>query len=633
MILPRFTLLCERTKTQVTPALTSPTPHKYRDDIDGLRAIAVSAVILFHLWPERFTGGFLGVDIFFAISGFLITRILAAKRQGVHSLLQFYAKRIRRIIPGSLLMCFSVLLISFFLADQASFKSVGKQLVYSQLLAANHFMAQNASDYWGCASESIPFLHMWSLSVEEQFYLFYPLVFTVALPARKYQILLLILFGGSAYAAHAASITTPTTAFYYTFFRVWEFTLGGLVSFIRPPRLPAWVSPIAIITLFVSLYGLHDGMSLPFPGAVPAIGASLVLLLDKNNPSDIVTRLLSITPMRYAGRLSYSLYLWHWPAIVFQKTLALPQLVALAFLPIAVGSYHFVESPVRKRGNVLAILACSFVTLCLGALAGKGVVTSRFISSYEEPRVAGEAGEYDVQKYIDAGGIVVSPSSANTALVLGNSMAYQHAITFNRVLDDYRLEYWTVGGTPSRFLLPNEDGTDLTPPVTWTHSQRQIFDSVRRSRLEANPQVVIVSERWDASNHDERVAISNFLDYLHTHSGLLIILSETPNIDSPHGISMAAVAERFGTRGTDGTVWVNPTTEFLQRSSIANEWLKAFCSERIGTVFINLNEYFMKDGKVLFADTKHLFFGNLNHLSPAGSDRLEQAITHALPAD
>ncbi|MEV7648802.1 acyltransferase family protein [Arthrobacter sp. NPDC089319] len=306
---------------------------KIRLDIQGLRAIAVALVVVYHLWPERLTGGFVGVDVFFVISGFLITsHLIKRPPANWHGLTAFWGRRIRRLLPVAFVVLAATALGSRLLAPPTQWGTIAKEIISSALYMQNWVLAGSSVDYLAAENAPTPTQHFWSLSLEEQFYLFWPLlvfaVFWIAgkrgLNARR------LLFGAVAAVvvlslmfSITATAAEPGSAYFITPTRMWELGLGGLVALAAPAlaqRLPqaaraalAWVGVAAI----VSAGALYTG-STPFPGytaLLPVVGTALVIFASAEGRLS-PTALMRNRPVQWLGAVSYSVYLWHWPLIV-----------------------------------------------------------------------------------------------------------------------------------------------------------------------------------------------------------------------------------------------------------------------------------------------------------------------------
>jgi peptidoglycan/LPS O-acetylase OafA/YrhL len=340
----------------------------YRADVDGLRAIAVSAVVLYHLGVRAFPYGYIGVDVFYVISGYLITSLIARDLgQGKFSIISFYDRRVRRIFPALfvvLLFCCLAAAILFIPSEMLPF---GKALLSTSLFASNLYFWHSATPlgYFDTGISKQPLLHTWSLAVEEQFYVLFPLLFALMFRwAKKLTPALLLLIAIGSFALNLwMTWRKPIAAFYWSPPRAWELLIGALLALNCLPVLRnRIVRELAALAGFFMILGavccpLHD---LPFPGVfvlLPCIGTWLVIFAGAGD-SSIVGRFLSLRPVTFIGVISYSLYLWHWPIIVFSKHLpfrltenaeiftALLLSVLLAFL-----SFEFVERPFRGSGS------------------------------------------------------------------------------------------------------------------------------------------------------------------------------------------------------------------------------------------------------------------------------------------
>ncbi|WP_175477534.1 acyltransferase family protein [Curtobacterium sp. MCBA15_008] len=382
-----------------------PTPQKstVRADIQGLRALAIGLVVLYHLWPNRLTGGFVGVDVFFVISGFLITGHLVkaiAERPHPRMLLGFYARRIRRLAPAAVLVLSFVLVVSLVVLPATSWAPTAWSVLASTFFVENWHLAAQSVSYLETASQPSALQHFWSLSVEEQFYIFWPiLLLSVALVARQRAARLLplvILVVGVLSLAWGVLHTRidPDVAFFDTSARAWQFAVGGLVAFMPKPagllRLPLpWIG-IALI----AVASLTFSDSTPFPGyaaLVPTVGAALVIAGRSEERSTWSWGFVSrFGPIRWLGDVSYSAYLWHWPLIVLTpqvlgRDLDLRSKLAIlvATLVLAALSYRFVESPVRRSRKLsaqgwrsFAAGATAAAVLAAGAFGSVGVASA-----------------------------------------------------------------------------------------------------------------------------------------------------------------------------------------------------------------------------------------------------------------
>jgi peptidoglycan/LPS O-acetylase OafA/YrhL len=336
----------------------------FRPDIEGLRAIAILLVVACHCGVPWFAGGFIGVDVFFVLSGYLITGLLVAeiRRTSRIDLPRFYARRARRLLPALLLVLLVTLAAALVIQAPEELNFTGRAARATALYVSNIFFDVNASDYFAPDVETNPFLHTWSLGVEEQFYLIWPLLVIAAARARQTPRALLALMSAVAVVTLIFCVWStahhPTMAFYQLPARAWEFAFGGLLACARLPKLGAavWttVGWMGLATILATAYLLRDDAGFPgWVATIPALGTVAVLAAGGALPGRGACILLDSRPMQYLGARSYSWYLWHWPFIVFSVVIA-PAIPVTAKLVIGTASlgaaaltYRFLEQPVR----------------------------------------------------------------------------------------------------------------------------------------------------------------------------------------------------------------------------------------------------------------------------------------------
>jgi peptidoglycan/LPS O-acetylase OafA/YrhL len=393
----------------------------FRPDIQGLRALAVLLVIVAHSGFETFSGGFVGVDVFFVISGFLITSLLMreAATKGRISLLGFYARRARRILPAAALVAVVTVLASLVLLPLVRAAEVIKDSVWAAAFAANIRFASVGTDYFAKGEPPSPLQHYWSLSVEEQFYLVWPILLVGAIAfagarggrlGRRTPLLLiaglsLASFGWSVYATYES----PTTAYFSTLTRAWELGVGaalGVVMSRGKVRAPRWlVDVIGVLGLGAVLLACFWYTSAtPFPGyqaLLPVLGTAALLYAGGTARPGAVSRLLGAPPARVIGDWSYSLYLWHWPILLIAADrldvdrLPLDKLlVALALIfGLSALTYRFVEEPFRHarlwaRPRLgVALYPLSLVMVLTVALGGRAWIENELGISGDNPAI------------------------------------------------------------------------------------------------------------------------------------------------------------------------------------------------------------------------------------------------------
>jgi peptidoglycan/LPS O-acetylase OafA/YrhL len=362
---------------------------KYRADIDGLRALAVIPVLLYHAGVPGFPGGFVGVDIFFVISGYLICGMIDGDiREGAFSLSNFYKRRMLRILPALFVMFFVTSALAYLYCLPVELEDYSKSLASAAGSVSNVYFAATAG-YFDAPAETKPLLHTWSLGVEEQFYLVVPLLMLLAyrVVPKHARLVFAAVAALSFAAAFAVSYRNTTFVFYLTPFRAWELALGALLSikFIPAPATEFGRNACGSVGMLLLCGAIFLGSSsapLLLMTALASIGATLVIASSEGAAS-AVGRLLSLRPVVFIGLISYSLYLWHWPLIVFQRTDgllagssgAMTKLTLIAgSIAIAWLSWKFVEMPFRLKardtstGMVFGVASAAMTSLA--ALCG-----------------------------------------------------------------------------------------------------------------------------------------------------------------------------------------------------------------------------------------------------------------------
>jgi peptidoglycan/LPS O-acetylase OafA/YrhL len=443
----------------------------YRRDLQGLRAVAVALVLLDHAGVARLAGGYVGVDVFFVLSGFLITDLLlrAARDNGRISLLEFYGRRAKRILPAAVLTLVSTTIIAYEFLNYVRARSVAWDSVWAAVFAANFHFAHVGANYFNQSQPPSPIQHYWSLAVEEQFYLVWPAVLSLALfgpaiirrrrglvraPARIRPLVIVCVVGAASFvwSVHSTN-AAPVSAYYSPFTRAWELALGaalavGVTARIKLPLRAAcgWIGAAMVVFAAFTFSGVT-----PYPGyaaLLPTIGAALIIAAGfGDQPLFGVGRLLATRPMQYVGDRSYALYLWHWPVLVVAMLYERRQLetkvnlsLLLVALLLSIVSYRVIENPIR-RARWSPRLSTALAPLAVGAAVGVAFLTISSLNSRIE--------------HVDQAAAAVSKSPAAS---LRLATAVPRASTLPAVVD-------AVKAALAGASVP----TSLTPPVDQLH--------------------------------------------------------------------------------------------------------------------------------------------------------------------
>ncbi|NVK26374.1 MAG: acyltransferase [Gammaproteobacteria bacterium] len=341
-------------------------PCEYRPDIDGLRAVAVTLVLLFHAKFSTWSGGFVGVDIFFVISGFLITNIIYKEQtSGQFSFSSFYTRRFKRIVPVLTVMIMVCIIPAYFILFTDDFENFSRTLIHSFISTNNFYLWQSTSGYFSDNTDLMPLLHTWSLAVEEQFYIIWPALLIVLLAKLKESyvvklvgLLLLPLLALSEYMA----INAASAAYFLLPARAFELLIGGwlALNYKQLPQLNNHLRQLlAVIGAFLIVlpaFLLNKGQAFPGINALwPCLGTAILIYCGRDQSQlPFINKLLSVKPIVLLGLISYSLYLWHWPVLVFTQYMGLEmsgivRIVCLAIIVfISYLSWRFIETPTRR---------------------------------------------------------------------------------------------------------------------------------------------------------------------------------------------------------------------------------------------------------------------------------------------
>ncbi len=611
---------------------------EYRPEIDGLRAISVIAVILFHFNASWLRGGFVGVDVFFVISGYLITSIIMAELDaGSFAFTGFWGRRIRRIFPALSVMVIIVLLLAFLLGLPSLTREVGKEALAAISGLGNYRMKTLTSNYWGANVEWIPMLHTWSLGIEEQFYLFFPV--TLFLLHRYFNktrvayFLFLALCTSLVWCVWQMSAAMSSAAFFMMLPRGWELLAGAILVFIKPSADSRWLSSygwvanIGLLVVLVSLFTVNYAQGFPWPGAfLPVAGAALFILFSGG--SNAATWMTSRPNIVLVGKASYSLYLWHWPCLVFGTFLAsacehssLRVIGLLLGLACGWASFLYIE-PLGKKQKYIRTYAPVALLAASGLSALAVFKTPVFDLQGGYPKTTWQGAKYDTRT--DAGLIEVALGAARASpapaevILLGDS----HALSLAPALDQILLEHGKVGRVYA------SGGTRITNWNITRHdmntADRLMHEKMREQAVvTSQPRLIIMDARWEtfdtAIGLETVKALVLRMHELSPRSTILIVAQP------PHfGIADSGDAKmyewlnlrlRLGLKSTNLPVLVNQA--FID----AHIYLKSLCRELPYTKFIPVDDLFpVVDGRASVIYQNSVLYEDDDHVSVTGAN-------------
>jgi peptidoglycan/LPS O-acetylase OafA/YrhL len=665
------------------------TKSYFRPDIEGLRAIAIGAVLLFHAGISWADGGFIGVDVFFVISGFLITGLLVREWNGSGrvDLLVFYARRFRRLLPAALLAIVATVVASYFVLSELRFPDVAFDGAAAAIYVSNIRFAAEAIDYLGAETAPSPLLHFWSLGVEEQFYLFWPLIVFLSLRLLGLGRLWLVV-ALMAVVSYALTLVWTDIAAPWAFFslptRAWQLGAGALIAigvFRLPQRTPGWLAQgTSWLGLAVICFGVvYIKGDMPYPGLValiPVVGTVLMIVGMTHTPG-LPARLLSTRFPRWIGRISYSLYLWHWPVLVLVplalgiESVPFNLLLVVVATLIAWASTELYESPIRHgtllpmrpSRSVIAAVTAS-VLVAAGAFAwGTAVQGERWtpsdvdeaiVRSIELPEPVREGpvpddlvppltgaywdnpDGYDDGCHLEPGDVVLpecvygDPAGEQTVMLLGDSHAQQWLPAAQAL----------AGTRGWRLVAITKSACPLVEGTVWNGILKRDYrecDEWREGiyeRIEAEaPALLLVAadsryelmedgERLDGEANDEAwsAALTSGLEHLR---GLAptIVIADTPRVGY---LPAECLATSDGIEDCD-----------VERSRMVDEAyaeLESAAAAQAGAGLVSATDWLCFEQDCPIVRGSNLVYRDSHHLSATFADRLSERLGAAIDA-
>lgn len=637
----------------------------YNAALDGLRALAILAVFVFHAHPSSLKGGFVGVDVFFVLSGFLITgNILQELERSTFGFKEFYTRRLQRLVPN-ILATFGATMVLWWLCFPPTVAALtAEHSLWAVFNGSNFFILNRLGGYWGDAAAFAPLLHTWSLAIEEQFYLLFPALVVLLWRTRRER--LAWVFGGLTILSFLAGLygTTrhPDATFYLMPTRVWELLMGAALAAGGAPgpetsRAQARWGWVGLILVLLGVFTIREGQGFPgWVAAVPTLGTLLMIQAVRGGAGPLV-RLLSLPFFVEVGKRSYSLYLWHWPLIVLGRALAQlqgwPESLgtlggAALSVPAAWAAYRWVEQPLRKRGpgrrrrlltiggGLLGVTALALVlahprplpeAFAPTEFRGLGFSAGKVVSNAE----AGRSTRFrDVSFPLQGArpddawrsGGVIRPAGASQprVVVLGSS----HALMYGQVLEDLCLQ----AGKPVAFLCV--DGTPAFLEATQNASfpsraEAQAFDEARLAWIRSwHPEAVVVVDRWDRyAGHPGRLRqrLEALLTALEPHTDKVVLVGQVPVLRVGEQLNLREFATwRMARSGAPPTCF--PDLAEADRQ-ILHGVIRTTVASRPKVRFLEVEGLFrMPDGSVRWREGNQVLFADDDHLSEAGARKV-----------
>lgn len=618
---------------------------KYRPDIDGLRAIAVLSVIFFHFNRSWLPGGFVGVDIFFVISGFLITSILYKElKNSEFSFPKFYLRRIKRILPVFFVVVFAVILFGYFVMTPKAYYALGNSAASTLGFLSNMYFAGRGGYF--DSSDQFPLLHTWSLSVEEQYYLVWPvlllLLFKLNLNLQKTKLitLLLIVIFFALSQILCANYHWASWAYFILPSRAGELLIGSYIAFTTPnntnSKFSLWSSLLGILLIVASLIFLNKTSQFPGINSFwPTLGAALIIY---GNPQSIVNKCLATPLLVYIGLLSYSLYLWHWPILAYMRyivpsptgdlsVMLIVIAAGLTFL-LSIASYYLIEQPTRKM-NLKFLQAFKFYFIAPAAL----VILFAFFNYTSKGNLGRYSNEF-LEKFKLQSGIIDETTCHNTAkrycvlgqndnlkikpiLVYGDSHAGELEYFFRKLSAESSHKLVFHG-------LTSDSCTVATDLNVVSSRYRHICELNRTSFKEVSEQykTIIIAGRWEkvllppsqnGATPDYPKKLDAFIRNLSLAGKRVIIIAQVPNYN------IDVNKNEFVTRRLGFNLNYKMNDDYRQANSIVEKIAKNYKN----VYFINLNQNLCPAGVCSPYDSKNqILYKDDNHLNMYGSEVL-----------
>ena len=612
---------------------------KYRPEIDGLRTVAVLGVIFFHLNPERLKGGFLGVDVFFVISGYLITSIIYRQiLERRFSFWSFLKRRFKRLYPALAVVVIMTLAIGLLILPNPEREALPKQALGALFSFSNILLWRTTGGYWSSASENISLLHTWSLSLEEQFYICFPIFLFLGsiLLKKRLGFLTFLLFILSLSLCVVFSNSKPSPTFYLLPTRMWELLIGSLLAIYSPfllrttrsVKVGSMLHLLGLALIIISYFTIEnkDG----FPGLyplVPCLGTFLLLAIKCKE--SLVVRVLSTGVFVYVGKISYSLYLWHWPIIVYAYYLT-PQpsviaLITITFI-VAIGSYHMIEQPLRQASQLPrfpVFAAASALIVCfLGFIILPKSPLLKELGNFDEADAFTRGWEFEATQSLlnQKTDFRVSPDR-DTIAVTGSS----HARVICKPIQEY------ANDNDYEFLSLTTSGVGITSSDSKATPFAEEINAARFDLLEkVQPNILIIAGMWSSELNvdDRREVLKERLEEALSVANKVIVFGQVPLIELPHRYENALRKYIVARHIQNQSKGIKPSLVFPQSQAVSESngiverVVSEIASERL--FYVNPTDFFTNtEGNVSLMDERGMFlYSDYHHINDYGAHLL-----------
>ena len=628
---------------------------KYRSEIDGLRTVAVVPVILFHMGYSFVKGGFYGVDVFFVISGYLITKILTDDiENGSFSMYRFWLRRVKRLLPLLLTIIFVTLIFTPLFVFKPDIKDISKDVFPALFSYFNFHALYDFGNYWGGTAGNSFFLHTWSLSVEEQFYLLYPFFLFFA---HKYfksfitPILIITIASLLLFFFYVKINNDVDTAFYMLPTRVWELTIGGLSGLIKLQnfkylKLKNVVYLPIIGVLFILISFLLGNREL---WILPVIGASLIIVFC--TPKDIIGKILSTSIFVFIGKISYSLYLWHWVIIVLSKNFQyqlqhinhhiLNGLIILLTFLLAYLSYTFIENKTRNYIHTPKIVLAGIVLITgltlyfqsdlFNAYYNSKYNRSTYYVSYYDisptqvvqntntPIWHDVIGPLRLPQFSDSykkEGIITNKKNGTPKIILlGDSHGVMWAKLLNEISDELSvtLSCYTSNASNPFFNIENinsQDGNKYYTKNERIDYAKSIIENIEKWK----PEIVVLACRWDHLN--EKKQINELLLFLEKRNIKVLLFTQPPILNFMKNKNANQYFTYLGLNPIEGYNVVEVSNPKVTKG---NDYLKSLVSKYSTVSVYDVYENMIFDNNVKVSFNKDVLYFDEDHLSYTGT--------------